>query len=646
MSGQKQNLGFFACNLALTEWGQRVPKPLFFDGVTDSCCSKKGKIMSRTKTLKIGNAGGFWGDDPFALKRQVERGHLDYISIDFLAEITMSIMQKQYSSDPTKGYAYDIVSMLKEVLPQLLKNKTKLITNAGGINPKSCAKAIQDMAQSLGLNPKIAVVYGDNILSEIDELEKKGAQFVNMETGEDFSSVKNQLEAANVYFGAMPVVEALRKWNPDIIITGRVTDTGITLAPMIYEFNWSERDWNKLASGIIAGHLIECGTQVSGGNFSDWEKVPTYDEIGFPFVEMSEDGSFVITKHENTGGLVSIDTVREQLFYEMGDPHSYITPDVVADFSTVQLKALETNKVHVSGIKGYEPTPFYKVSMAYKDGFKCSGCILISGPHARKKAETFAKIFWKRCKVSSFVESSTDYLGWNACHRSLGHQDEASEVLLRLNVRSRSEGDLKTFRKLISALILSGPPGVTVLSDGIGKIHSVVSYWPALMPKNLVHARIASNGEELIFSEQVIGNYKASPSSDQLAKFADKTLEETFDYKDVEKGEWVYFEQICLARSGDKGDTVNIGVIARNAQAYEFLKNHLTAQRIKNLFQEFCAGQVTRFRLDALQGLNFLLEQSLGGGGSRSLRADAQGKTFSQALLRQKIFVPFSVLKS
>lgn len=601
--------------------------------------------MSRTTKLRIGNAGGFWGDDPFALKRQVEKGALDYISIDFLAEITMSIMQKQYASDPNKGYAYDIVTMLKDVLPQLLLRKTKLITNAGGINPKSCAKAIQDMAQTLGLNPKIAVVYGDNILGDIDSLEKQGASFLNMETGEDFSSIRTRLEAANIYFGAMPVVEALRRWDPDIIITGRVTDTGITLAPMIYEFNWSLDDWDKLASGIIAGHLIECGTQVCGGNFSDWKKVQNYDEIGFPFVEVSPDGSFVLSKHENTGGLVSLDTVREQLFYEMGDPHSYITPDVVADFSTVQLKALTENRVEVSGIKGYEPTHFYKVSMAYSDGFKCSGCILISGPEARKKAETFSSIFWKRCKQSHFLETHTEYIGWNACHRSLGHEDDGNEVLLRLSVRSSSEAELKIFRKLISALILSGPPGVTVLSDGIGKVHSVISYWPALIAKDLAKARIALGSEDIVLENPALGDFRAEESSDQVAETATQTLAQTFEDSKAGDGEWLSYYDLCLARSGDKGDTVNIGVLARSPKAFEFLKEHLTAQRIKNLFQEFCSGPVKRFRLETLHGLNFLLEKSLGGGGSRSLRSDAQGKTFSQALLRQKVFVPVSVIK-
>ncbi len=606
--------------------------------------------MKSSKRLRIGNAGGFWGDDPFALKRQVEKGHLDYISIDFLAEITMSIMQKQYAQDPNKGYAYDIVTMLKDVLPQLLSQKTRLITNAGGINPQACALAIQSMAKGLGLEPKIAVVYGDNILASLPSLEREGVSFANMETHEEFAGVRKRIEAANVYFGALPVVEALRRWEPDIIITGRVTDTGITLAPMIYEFNWSLRDWDKLASGIIAGHLIECGSQVSGGNFSDWQKVPSYDEIGFPFVEMNSDGTFIITKHEKTGGLVSVDTVREQLVYEMGDPHCYITPDVVADFTTVKLHQEAPNRVLVSGIKGYEPTTLYKVSMAYSDGFKCSGNILISGPDARKKAETFSKIFWARFKAQSFIETSSEYIGWNSCHRSLSHQTEGVEVLLRLSVRASTENELKVFRKMISALILSGPPGVTVLSDGVGKTHSVVSYWPALMPKNLVHPRIALADNlketEQVLSDIISGSFTPQSHADQEAKEASTDSISALTAWSHGKNETNTFYDICLARSGDKGDTVNIGILARSPEAYSFIKEHVTAQSIKNLFQELCHGRVTRFALDGLMGLNFLLEESLGGGGSRSLRADAQGKTMSQAFLRQHVALPPNVYKS
>ena len=331
----------------------------------------------------------------------------------------------------------------------------------------------------------------------------------------------------------------------------------------------------------------------------------------------------------------------------MGDPHSYITPDVVADFSTVQLKDLGHNRVQVSGVKGYEPTPFYKISMAYRDGYKCSGNILISGPQARKKAESFHTTFWNRCHNAEFLETGTEFIGWNACHRSLGHKEDGNEVLLRLSVRSRSDSELKTFRKLISSLILSGPPGVTVLSEGVGKLQSVVSYWPSLISKNLVHARIACGEEVEQVNGTLFGNYAPKTTADDLAHRPSRGLADLFSDKASNKdGEWLSYYDLCLARSGDKGDTANIGVIARSEGAYEFLKADLTAQKVKDLFQEFCSGKVTRFRLDGLLGLNFLLEKSLGGGGSRSLRADAQGKTFSQALLRQKVFVPSHVINS
>jgi len=420
--------------------------------------------MTRKTTIRIGNAGGYWGDDPTALQRQVDGGNLDYISMDFLAEITMSIMQKQRSHDPKLGYARDFLGMLEGVLPKLLKQGTKIITNAGGVNPIACAEAVAKLAEKLGLRPKIAIVHGDDILTHLSELRSKGCQFQNMEDGRSFSEVDTRLEAANIYFGAGPVVEAL-KWNPDIIVTGRVTDTGITVAAMIHEFGWNSRDWDKLAAGIVAGHIIECGCQSTGGNFTDWQLVPTFENMGYPIVEVHLDGSFVVTKHPNTGGLVSLDTVREQLFYEMGNPKAYITPDVVADFSTIQLTADGKDRVKVSGVKGYEPTPLYKVSMAYRDGFKVLGSICISGPNARQKAERFAEIFWSKAGTD-FAAVETEYFGWNACHRSLGHQTEGNEIILRLGARDQNQEKLKKFSKLIPALILSGPPGVCVLGGG------------------------------------------------------------------------------------------------------------------------------------------------------------------------------------
>jgi len=599
------------------------------------------------KTLKIGNAGGYWGDDPTALERQVNGGVLDYITMDFLAEITMSIMQKQRSRDPQLGYARDFIPMLKSVLKKALEQKTTIITNAGGVNPESCAEVIMEMAKELNLSPKIAIVYGDDLMPNLTKLREQGCEFENMETGQSYKDVADGIQAANVYFGAAPVVAALKS-NPDIVITGRVTDTGITVAPMIHEFGWDLDDWDKIASGIIAGHMMECGTQVSGGNFTDWEKIPSFHNVGFPIVEIEADGTFIITKHPNTGGLISTDTVREQVFYEMGNPKAYITPDVIADFSTIKLEQVAENRVQVFGIKGDQPTPFYKVSMAYSDGFKAVGSILICGPHARKKAEAFSGIFWKRIPKSNFLATETEYFGWDACQKSLGHHSDGNEILLRLGARSNDQQKLREFSKLIPSLILSGPPGVAV-TGGVPRIQEVVSYWPALMDKTAVTPKIALydsglTGEKMIHDTPTGSFQPPDDPSIQTAKAATEPVKQALQEHSKEHA--VPLMSICLGRSGDKGDTCNIGIMARSELAFNFLNEYLTAQRVKNMFQDLCYGTVTRYTLSGLSGFNFLLEEALGGGGTKTMRSDAQGKTFAQALLRQQVVIPKEVLDS
>ena len=602
------------------------------------------------KTLRIANAGGFWGDDPGALKRQILGGPLDYITMDFLAEVTMSILKKQELRQKDLGYAKDILPMLAENLKDLLAKKICLITNAGGTNPRSCAKAIQKMAASQGLSPKIAVVDGDDILTSVADLQEKQVDFKNIETEENLSSeVFKNLSAANVYLGARPVVMALEKFSPDLIITGRVTDTGITLAPMIHHFKWAWDDWDKLASGIVAGHLLECGSQVTGGNFTDWHKVKDFKDMGFPIVELREDASFSLSKHPETGGLVSVDTVREQLVYEMGDPKSYISPDVVCDFSSVKLKeGDEKESVEVFGVKGFPPTSSYKVSMAYQAGYKVTGQLLISGPQALKKARAFSEIFWQRTP-KNLSQTESEFLGWNSCHRSLSNSEEPSEIVLQLSAKSLVKKELALFKRLISSLILSGPPGVCVLGGG-ARQQEIMSYWPALIPKELISPNISlyQNGEELSsfrLEAELLEDYPLKTSKDiQRVSQESISLDELLASLNKNKGR--YLSEICLARSGDKGDSCNIGVLARSKQSYQFLDKYLTAQRVKNIFQELCQGTVTRYNLPGLLGFNFILEQSLGGGGSSTLRADAQGKTFSQALLRQKVSLPDSLVET
>ena len=590
------------------------------------------------KVIRIANASGYWGDDPDALQRQVMGGHVDYISMDFLAEVTMSIMQKQKRRNPEMGYATDFLTMLRPVLSEVVKKNICVISNAGGVNPFACAKAIAELATELQVKTKIVIVHGDGILESLDDLCAQGISFTNMENGADFTQVQGQVESANVYFGAQAVVSALHL-QPNIVVCGRVTDTGITLAPMIYEFGWRYDEWDKLASGIVAGHLLECGSQVTGGNFTDWHKVQRFTPMGYPIAEVQEDGVFTITKHKQDGGLVTIDTVREQLFYEMGDPKNYISPDVVCDFTALQLKQDGADRVVVTGARGRAVTASYKVSICYRDGYKATGTIAICGDDAVNKAKKFAEIFWQRCQIP-FAEKLTEYFGWNACHRSLTSATEAEEILLRLSVRSSSHEHIKKFAKLVPALILSGPAGVSIVG-GAPKVQEIVSYWSALIPKTAISPCVSVWGGDkqsaVVEIVHLVEEKQTKSQAEQVAKHTSVEDEQTV-HADGEH--FVTLKQLCLARSGDKGDAVNIGVMARSEEIYAFLEAYLSAQRIKNHFRDFCQGEVKRYTLPNLLGFNFILEKALAGGGTKSLRVDAQGKTLAQALLRQKVGVP------
>ncbi|MBL8151797.1 MAG: DUF1446 domain-containing protein, partial [Blastocatellia bacterium] len=339
------------------------------------------------KTIRIASGQGFWGDSIDAPVHQVEGGDIDYLMLDYLAEVTMSIMQKQRARDPKLGYAKDFVPLMERILPQCVKRNIKVIANAGGVNPRGCAEAVKAVAQKLGIEVKIGIVAGDDIMERLDTLIEEGIELRSMDTGESLTTVRSQIQSANVYFGAWPIVEALRQ-EAQIIITGRCTDTGLTLAPMIYEFGWKEDDWDKLAAGTIAGHTIECGAQASGGNCQvEWESIPDLANIGYPIIEAREDATFVITKHQNTGGRITSAVVKEQLLYEMGDPKNYITPDCIADFTTIHLEDLGSDRVRFHSIKGYPATESYKVSISYQSGYKAVGTLVYAWPDAYKKAK-------------------------------------------------------------------------------------------------------------------------------------------------------------------------------------------------------------------------------------------------------------------
>ena len=446
--------------------------------------------------IRIASGQGFWGDLPNAPVNQVKRGEIDYLVMDYLAEVTMSIMQKQRMRNENHGYARDFVNVIEETLDEIKNKGVKVVSNAGGVNPKACKDAILKLAKEKGYTGlKVAVVDGDDILPNLDEIIDQGHKLKNMETGAPITEVKDELLSANVYFGCRPIVEALKK-GADIVITGRVTDTGLTLAPMAYEFDWDFNDYDLMSTGTIAGHIIECGGQVSGGNFTDWEKVEDFVDIGFPIIEAHPDGTFYVTKHENTGGLVSEMTVKEQLLYEIGDPSSYITPDCIADFSTIQLKQDGENRVKVWGIKGKPDTPTYKISASYIDGYKLSSTLVYSWPDAFKKAKVAGDILLKRAEKLGikFRDTNIEFVGLNACNENIDELDkdlsELNEVQLRVSVHGDSREGLNRFGMEIAPLILTGPSGVTGFAGGRPKASEVVAYWPALMDKEAATPRV------------------------------------------------------------------------------------------------------------------------------------------------------------
>lgn len=448
-----------------------------------------------SRIVRVASGQGFWGDWLEAPRRQVEGGPVDYLMLDYLAEVTMSILQKQKERDPTLGYARDFIGAMESVFPAVAERGVRVIANAGGVNPEGCADAVRAAAATAGYGGTLAlgIVTGDNLLPRLDELIAAGHLLANMETGEPLSTVMDRVLSANAYIGASPIVEALER-GANVVITGRSTDTALTMAPLLFEFGWARDDWDKLAAGIIAGHTIECGAQCSGGNcLYDWRTIPDLANVGYPIVEASPDGTFVVTKHPGTGGRIDVHSVAEQLVYEMGDPHEYITPDVVADFTTIQIEDAGPNRVRVFGIKGRPSTDKLKVSIAYRAGYKALGTLVYAWPEALDKAEAADRVLRERLDRLGlhFDEIHTEFLGASATHGRLSdsHED-APEVQLRIGVRDANRAAVERFTREIAPLVLNGPPSVTGFAGGRPKVEEVVAYWPALIDKTVVTTHV------------------------------------------------------------------------------------------------------------------------------------------------------------
>lgn len=594
------------------------------------------------KLVRIANSSGYWGDDPEALYRQVTGGEIDYVTADYLAEITMVILERQRRANPSRGFAYDFIGHLRRALPEIARRGIRVIANAGGVNVEACREAVAALCREAGVELPIAVVNGGDLLPRIGELRERGVAFTHLDSGEPFAPIADKLVSAHAYLGAQPIVAALRR-GARIVITGRTTDAALTLAPMIHEFDWKEDDWNRLAAGTIAGHILECSAQATGGNYTDFEEVPTGGPgmwFGYPIVEVEESGDFVVTKHPGTGGLVNRKSITEQLLYEIGDPHAYLTPDVAADFTSISLDEAGADRIRVSGARGFAPPLTLKVSAVYIDGFRAVGMVLLSGPRVRAKAEHLASLVWNRVG-REFTDLRSDLVGFNGCWLDAAPDVEPNEGIIRFGVRDADRKRVERFSNLLLGFGLQGPPGLGIFG-GRPEVQEAFAFWPTLVPRDVVTAHVeVTHGEQTERFEVPMALSIAAQS-----RHPAEIRKEPQSAAALDRGRPARLIEIAYGRSGDKGDNANIGVAARSPEAYAFLRATLTAERVADYYRGLCRGGVERYELPNLQAFNFVLREALGGGGTLSLRADHQGKALAQGLLLMEMNVPEKVLAS
>lgn len=445
-----------------------------------------------SRVVRVAGGQGFWGDALDAPRRQVEGGPIDYLVLDYLAEVTMSVLQKQRARDSALGYARDFVTVMDEIFPAVIERGVRVVANAGGVNPRGCALAVRAAAERhrLGRSVQIGVVTGDDLMPRLDECLAAGHAFANMDTGEPLTTIRDRVLSANAYLGAAPIVEALAR-GANVVITGRTTDTALTIGPLRHEFGWATDAYDVLSGGLVAGHVIECGAQSTGGNcLYDWRDIPDLADIGYPIVDCSADGSFVVTKHPGTGGRVSLPTVAEQLVYEMGDPRAYVTPDVIADFTTIRLEDAGPDRVRVWGTAGRAPSDQLKVSIAYHAGYKAVGTLLYTWPDAYEKAQAADRVLRARLDRLGlqFDRVLTEFVGVSAAHGPLAGPPapDIAEVQLRVGVRGPREADVERFTREVAPLVLNGPPSVTGYGGARPKAQEIVAFWPALVDARVV----------------------------------------------------------------------------------------------------------------------------------------------------------------
>ena len=592
------------------------------------------------KSIKIGGASGFWGDSVIATPQLLNGNKLDFIVYDYLAEITMSIMARARAKDSTKGYAVDFVSsVLKLNLKQIADQKIKILSNAGGVNPVACAEAIRELVKELNLDLNVSVVLGDDLIDKKDQFYK--LQIKEMYSNDLFPQ-EEKIASINAYLGAFPIAKALSE-GADIVITGRSVDSAVTLGACIYKFGWNENDYDKLAAGSLAGHIIECGTQSTGGNFTDWELVSkNLHEIGYPIVEVSDNGSFICTKSKDTAGIVSFGTVAEQMLYEIGDPQAYILPDVICDFSNVVIEEIARDTVKVSGARGYPAPNQYKVCATYADGFRAGHVCSFVGIDAAKKARTFGEAIFERSKmimrmmnIADFDETSIEIIGDNSQYSNKSSNINNREVVLKFAAKHQDIRAVGIMLKESVGLGLATPPGLSGFVGGRPKPSPIVRLFSFLIAKDQIKVTIDNGTSQYEIKSSLSKEFNLNsikkPSAPNFEDATDKLTD-------------VPLIRVAYGRSGDKGNKANIGIIARDPKFYPAICNFLDEKVVKDCFSNFLEGSVERYFLPGSNSLNFVLNDVLGGGGPASLRNDPQGKAYAQILLDQTIPIPAKLI--